>query len=222
MKKIALILVTLLLFSCSNDPRKKDKEDVLDALITNLELFQLDLPRESYACVVDEISDNIMNIKDGWVASTYSNHDGNIGVKKSRERVVMDEQHIKSDNRFWNPLSNASKAVIDAYKKRHPYMYYYNPISMTSFRINRYKKGGFMSEHVDNIHHSHGQKYGFPQSSLLYFLNDNYEGGEIIIADPIYNPQKNSAIIFPSNFMFPHSVNQVLEGTRYSIITWLM
>tara|TARA_B000000565_G_scaffold170031_1_gene128667 strand:+ start:143 stop:532 length:390 start_codon:yes stop_codon:yes gene_type:complete len=59
MKKIALILVTLLLFSCSNDPRKKDKEDVLDALITNLELFQLDLPRESYACVVDEISDDM-------------------------------------------------------------------------------------------------------------------------------------------------------------------
>ena len=172
--------------------------------------------------LTDEISDNIMNIKDGWVDSTYSNHDGNIGVKKSRERVVMDEQHIKSDNRFWNPLSNASKAVIDAYKKRHPYMYYYNPISMTSFRINRYKKGGFMSEHIDNIHHSHSQQYGFPQSSLLYFLNDNYEGGEIIIADIIYKPKKNSAIMFPSNFMFPHSVNQVIEGTRYSIITWLM
>ena len=59
MKNILLILVTLLLFSCSNDPRKKDKEDVLDALITNLELFQLDLPRESYACVIDEISDNM-------------------------------------------------------------------------------------------------------------------------------------------------------------------
>ena len=59
MKNIILILVTLLLFSCSNDPRKKDKEVVLDALITSLELFQLDLPRESYACVVDEISDNM-------------------------------------------------------------------------------------------------------------------------------------------------------------------
>ena len=42
------------------------------------------------------------------------------------------------------------------------------------------------------------------------------------IADTIYKPKKNSAIIFPSNFMFPHSVNQVIEGTRYSIITWLM
>ena len=57
---------------------------------------------------------------------------------------------------------------------------------------------------------------------IFYFLNDNYEGGEIIIADTIYKPKKNSAIIFPSNFMFPHSVNQVIEGTRYSIITWLM
>ena len=59
MKKIALILVTLLLLSCSNDPRKKDKEDVLDILTTNLKLFQLDLPKEAYACVIDEISDNM-------------------------------------------------------------------------------------------------------------------------------------------------------------------
>ena len=172
--------------------------------------------------LTDELSNGIMNIKDGWKPSTYANHKGNLGVEKSKERVVMDENYIKTDNVFWTSLCNASKAVTDAYKKRHPYMYYYNPISMTSFRVNRYGKGGFMSEHVDNIHHSHGQKYGFPQTSLLYFLNDNYEGGEIIIADTIYKPKKNSAIMFPSNFMFPHSVNRVLEGTRYSIIAWLM
>ena len=39
-----------------------------------------------------------------------------------------------------------------------------------------------MSEHTDNIHHSHGQEYGFPQVSALLFLNDNYEGGELIVA----------------------------------------
>ena len=27
-----------------------------------------------------------------------------------------------------------------------------------------------MSEHADTIHHSHGQQYGFPQASLLFFL----------------------------------------------------
>ena len=79
-----------------------------------------------------------------------------------------------------------------------------------------------MSEHTDNIHHSHKQTYGFPHGSILFFLNDDYEGGEFIIADNIYKPKKNSSIIFPSNFMFPHSVNRIEEGTRYSIITWLM
>ena len=34
------------------------------------------------------------NIKDGWKQSTYSNHKGNIGVEKSKERVVMDELYI--------------------------------------------------------------------------------------------------------------------------------
>ena len=38
--------------------------------------------------LTDEISDNIMNIKDGWVASTYSNHDGNIGVKKVEKELL--------------------------------------------------------------------------------------------------------------------------------------
>ena len=59
MKYITLFLAILLLLSCSNDPRKKDKEDVLDILTTNLKLFQLDLPKEAYACVIDEISDNM-------------------------------------------------------------------------------------------------------------------------------------------------------------------
>ena len=79
-----------------------------------------------------------------------------------------------------------------------------------------------MSEHADNIHHCHGQQYGYPSASLLFFLNDGYRGGEIVIADKVYTPKRNSAIIFPANFMFPHHVNKIEFGTRYSIITWLM
>ena len=149
--------------------------------------------------------------------SAYANNSGKI--KDSDKRVIMDDMWIP-DNTDWHKLVNdffgkVIKKYSDTFERfscqRH-----------CGFRMNRYSTGGFMSEHVDNIHHSHGQKYGFPQTSLLYFLNDNYEGGEIIIADTIYKPKKNSAIMFPSNFMFPHSVNRVLEGTRYSIITWLM
>ena len=99
----------------------------------------------------DEISNGIMNIKDGWETSTYSNHNGKIGIEKSKERVVMDENYIKTDNVFWTSLCNASKAVTDAYKKRHPYMYYYNPISMTNFRVNRYGKGGSVGLSTESL-----------------------------------------------------------------------
>ena len=37
-----------------------------------------------------------------------------------------------------------------------------------------------------------------------------------------YKTVKGSAIVFPSNFMFPHAVKKVEKGTRYSIVTWLM
>ena len=59
----------------------------------------------------------------------------------------------------------------------------------------------------------------FLKYSVLYFLNTDYEGGELVISDLIYKPKKNSSIIFPSNFMFPHYVKPITKGTRYSIIT---
>ena len=92
----------------------------------------------------------------------------------------------------------------------------------TDFRLNKYSKGGFMSRHIDNIHHSHGQTYGYPQLTALLMLNDDYEGGNFLIADNEYETAKGSAIVFPSNFMFPHAVKKVEKGTRYSIVTWLM
>ena len=79
-----------------------------------------------------------------------------------------------------------------------------------------------MSSHVDNIHHSHGQSYGYPQCSILLFLNDDYEGGQFFVADKEYETKKGSAIIFPSNFMFPHEVKEVTSGERWSVVTWVM
>ena len=77
-----------------------------------------------------------------------------------------------------------------------------------------------MSRHVDNIHHSHRQQYGYPQCSVLLFLNDDYEGGEFIVTDKEYKPSKGSAIVFPS-YMY-HQVTPVTRGTRYSLVNWII
>ena len=36
------------------------------------------------------------------------------------------------------------------------------------------------------------------------------------------NKDKGSAVVFPSNFMFPHEVEKVTSGVRYSIMTWIL
>ena len=32
---------------------------------------------------------------------------------------------------------------------------------------------------------------------------------------------KGSIVFFPSNFMYPHGIEKITEGTRYSIVAWL-
>ena len=151
-----------------------------------------------------------------WINSTYSNHSGKID---DEERVRMDECWIGKEHIIYNSIKNGFEEVIKRYSEDFPL---FSVQHTTDFRINRYPEGGFMSSHVDNIHHSHGQQYGYPQVSALLYLNDDYEGGEFKVADKIIYPEAGSSIIFPSNFMFPHEAKEVIKGTRWSIVTWLM
>ena len=149
--------------------------------------------------------------------STYATHNSGKVIKENR--VKMQEVWIGRDNVFYDEIKECFEAVIVKYKKEFPL---FTVGHTTDFRINRYSKGGFMSRHVDNIHHSHGQQYGYPQVSVLLYLNDDYEGGEFHVASKKIEPEKGSAIIFPSNFMFPHEAKKVTKGIRWSIVTWLM
>lgn len=60
-------------------------------------------------------------------------------------------------------------------------------------------------------------------ASIIFTLNDNYEGGEFYF--PIQGlkikMKKGSVVIFPPYWTHPHEVSSVLNGTfRYTINTW--
>ena len=166
----------------------------------------------------DECKNLIRDVKKSGLLkpSTYSNHTGEI--KRSDNRVVMDDMWVK-DKTTSSIINDFFGKVIRKYSDKFKR---FSCQRHSGFRVNRYSSGGFMSEHTDNIHHSHGQQYGFPQVSALLFLNDNYKGGEFIVAGNEYETKIGSGIIFPSNFMFPHEVKKITHGERWSIVTWLM
>ena len=167
--------------------------------------------------VAENLCNSLINYNFPYEASKYQTHDSGAIVKQ--ERVKMSDAWIKKESVFYTAVKSCFEEVIVKYKTDFPL---FSVGRTTDFRINKYGKGGFMSRHVDNIHHSHGQQYGYPQVSALLYLNDDYEGGEFYVADKKFCPAKGSAIVFPSNFMFPHEAKTVTQGTRWSVVTWLM
>ena len=170
--------------------------------------------------ISNELCDNIIDYGDNikpLKSSTCASHKGQI--KNSEERVKMDDGWFRNGEKYYEDIKHSVTLAMSKYMEKHKDI---AVVRHTDFRLNKYSEGGFMSRHIDNIHHSHGQEYGFRQASVLLFLNDNFEGGDFIISDITYKTKKGSAIVFPSNFMFPHEVKLVKKGTRYSIISWLM
>ena len=79
-----------------------------------------------------------------------------------------------------------------------------------------------MALHADHIHSMFdGERKGIPILSVLGVLNDDYEGDEFVLIDEKIDLSKGDIIIFPSNFMYPHKVEPVTKGIRYSYISWI-
>ena len=86
----------------------------------------------------------------------------------------------------------------------------------SGYDLLKYTEGGFYTQHIDSdLTHNRSVACSFA-------LNDNFEGGEFAFfnREVSYKVTKGSAIMFPSNFMYPHEILPISSGTRYSIITW--
>ena len=93
----------------------------------------------------------------------------------------------------------------------------------TKIRFNRYEKNKKMAEHCDHIHSIFdGKIKGIPTLSVLGILNDNYKGGKFFMfEDKEIKLKQGDLIVFPSIFLYPHRVEPVTEGIRYSFISWV-
>lgn len=110
-------------------------------------------------------------------------------------------------------IFNCTVKCINVYNKKFNYSMIDED---TGYDLLRYQEGDFYKEHVDSF---------ITEPRLIscsLALNDNFQGGEFGFFNNTlkYSLSKGDAIMFPSNFMYPHEVNIVTKGTRYSIITW--
>jgi PKHD-type hydroxylase len=84
-----------------------------------------------------------------------------------------------------------------------------------------YPAGGRYTAHVDTFL-AHGDDCR--KLTVLAFLNDDFKGGKFYIQnghEKYYPPQsKGTVLVFPSFLV--HGVEDVEEGTRYSVVCWMV
>ena len=116
--------------------------------------------------------------------------------------------------------------VIEQYViKDHAHMHswYSGWAGYTEVRFNRYNVGTQMHIHCDHIHSMFdGTRKGVPTLTILGSLNNDYEGGDLLMWEQkkIHLPA-GAVVMFPSNFLYPHRITPVTKGVRYSYVSWV-
>ena len=164
-----------------------------------------------------------------WRPHQWHNIYNNIDSNDKRTRDTLDERNGKVENgiQICNlDVMMESTAMRELQRTISLYSYQVGPTidnrpnRLTSgfnpIRINRYNEGVSMAKHND---HSFDKEH--PLITIIVMLNDEFEGGELVLLDDYEVKLKvGEAVFFPSNFMFPHQVRTVTKGIRYSLATW--
>jgi len=134
----------------------------------------------------------------------------NSGIKKQVRNVKGYHLNFETPTNifYWNYIKTEIERLYDYYK-------------INQIDLLKYSVGGRYEVHTD--HYTNSPRH----LSIIMNLNDNYEGGDLIFTAQNKEEIKRlklsegSIVFFPSNFMYPHSIEPITKGTRYSIVAWL-
>jgi hypothetical protein len=138
-----------------------------------------------------------------------------IGVPYT-DKVIESDEGSTADM-FNRSLSNLFFTHFDPLERDYKGMFATDTDWHDTFGILKYGQGQKFTNHIDDCTEFHRR------ISTVYYLNDNYTGGEINFPrfGITFKPKANQMIVFPSTFVYNHSVSPVIEGERYAVVSWL-
>lgn len=145
------------------------------------------------------------------------------GVDKNIRNCTTASLRPKSfgETIVYNYVRSKIFTIFEKYKERNSYA---DIQKISQLDLLKYESNSFDAGY--KFHVDFGDKVTERAFSISICLNNNFSGGEFVFDLPegqIQIPQnEGDAIIFPSNFMFPHQVNKVIKGTRYALIGWVV
>ena len=181
--------------------------------------------------------------KENFLDAQYCENSINVLNKNEWKKHIWyfprtDSKSVKSDNEpdvigaswFTDEIHEINEFIVDElhstileYVEGLKFKWFDEWQGYNVIKFIRYLHGQTMENHCDHIHSMFdGERKGIPILSIIGVLNDDYEGGELImVEDKIIHTKKGDLLIFPSNFLYPHRIAPVTKGARYSYVSWV-
>jgi hypothetical protein len=131
------------------------------------------------------------------------------------EDIDINDYFYKEQYEISSQLFNGLEDGLKHYFSLYPYAEKNIKSREKTMHLLRYDKTGHLPAHQD-------QGISTRVLSVLLYLNDDYEGGEIEFRHSglKFKPEAGSVLFFPSNFLYVHEVYPVTRGPRYALPNW--
>jgi len=164
------------------------------------------------------------------IESTDSYLDEHTSITKWKKWSASNDEYVfgeqkwvlgNMDNETDNLLLFINKEIKDAineYSTRYAEEHKIELGYLTPLSISKYYMGKRMGPHVDSYdNNDNGKDQISPTLSIVVYLNDDYEGGELYFKNQrvTIKPSAGSMVIFPSNMPYLHESKIIKKGTKY-------
>lgn len=167
-----------------------------------------DLENESILCSGEESWE--------WKKTGTISHGTNQNMRTNFSMPITKNAKLGNSiaKQIHNLVFNKVEEAIEWYREHYgiPSRLYHEPYTILKYNYQQEYKA-----------HFDGTTQTARAVSVVIYLNDDYEGGEIEF--PNFNfkikPEAGTMIVFPSNYAYTHIAHPVISGTKYAIVTWL-
>ena len=167
-----------------------------------------------------------------FIPSSVGFHDGDTGEPR------VDNNIRTSSNAFLPEEGNEARDILHEGMNKALLEYRDRLIGINPIFDGYPVPGGFMTtshrEDIQVLEYESNQKYVYHQDastqkgakeyhrmiSIITYLTDEFEGGATKFLNAEYKPPAGSALIFPSNWSFPHAGLPVTSGKKRVAVTW--
>lgn len=170
-------------------------------------------PQETINLIEQECASSSSGVV--WQRATVLNGDNN---RRTNYNLGITSTAVDFNNAVTQNIHNQMYALLMAatvpYARKHNI---YQLSHEEGYNFLKYSSGQEYKAHAD------GSTASARAVSVIAYLNDDYEGGELEFVNfgLKIKPKAGSLFLFPSNYPYAHIAHPVTSGTKYAIVTWL-